>query len=144
MKELKFKVGDIVKAVDNEKYTWTTKSNKWIGRVTRVDEFSFCAKTLEMKEDLWIGCEFTRLAYECFEKDDRMLHPVIVKHLIRGNKTIVKLSNGKVGIAQCNPEDKFDASLGAAIATLRAYGKTVADLTVREYKEVHRKAKIGE
>ena len=140
MNELKFKVGDIVKAVDNDKYAWTTKSNKWIGRVTRVDESSFCAKTLEMKNDRWVGYVFTGLAYEYFEKDDRMLHPVIEKHLIKGNKTIIKLSNGKVGIAECNPEDKFDEAIGAAIATLRAYGENVEDFA-KEFTDCEHKEK---
>ena len=50
-------------------------------------------------------------------------YPTIVMHLIRGNKTIVKLSNGKVGIAKCSPEDQFDVYEGLRIATARAYGK---------------------
>lgn len=51
--------------------------------------------------------------------------PVIVEHLIRGNKTIVKLSNGKVGVARCNPEDAFDVFEGLRQAAARAYGKTL-------------------
>jgi hypothetical protein len=140
MKEFKFKVGDIVKAVNNDKYGWTNKRNKWVGRVTRVDESSFCAKTLEMENGRWIGYVFTGLAYEYFEKDDRMLHPVIEKHLIKGNKTIIKLSNGKVGISKCNPEDKFDEAIGAAIATLRAYGKNVED-SAKEFTDCEHKEK---
>lgn len=50
-------------------------------------------------------------------------HPTITEHIIRGNKTIVKLSNGKVGIARCHPDDEFDIYEGLRIATARAYGK---------------------
>ena len=51
-------------------------------------------------------------------------HPVIVEHIIRGKKTIVKLSNGKVGTARCHPDDEFDIYEGLRIATARAFGKT--------------------
>lgn len=66
-------------------------------------------------------------------------HPTIVMHLIRGNKTIVKLSNGKVGIAKCSPEDEFDIYEGLRIATARAYGKEPF-----EVKEVSRISRKGE
>lgn len=51
-------------------------------------------------------------------------YPVISEHLIRGNKTIIKLSDGKVGIAKCNPEDEFSVIVGATVALARAFGKT--------------------
>lgn len=50
-------------------------------------------------------------------------HPTITEHIIRGNKTIVKLSNGKVGKARCHPDDEFDIYEGLRIATARAFGK---------------------
>ena len=65
--------------------------------------------------------------------------PIVVMHLIRGNKTIVKLSNGKVGVAKCSPEDEFDVYEGLRIATARAYGKEPL-----EVKEVSRAPRKGE
>lgn len=69
-------------------------------------------------------------------------HPTIVMHLIRDNKTIVKLSNGKVGVAKCSPEDKFDVYEGLRIATARAYGKELFE--IEKIKEVERVAREGE
>ena len=36
--------------------------------------------------------------------------------------TTVILPDGKVGVAQCSPNDKFDYNVGAAIALIRALG----------------------
>lgn len=60
--------------------------------------------------------------------------PTITEHLVRGNKTIVKLSNGKVGIAKCSPEDKFDVYEGLRVATARAYGREVDEPKKEEPK----------
>lgn len=48
--------------------------------------------------------------------------PTITEYLIRDNKVIIKLSNGKVGIAKCSPEDEFDICKGTWLALARAYG----------------------
>lgn len=64
--------------------------------------------------------------------------PTIVEHLIRGNKTIVKLSNGKVGVARCHPDDEFDIYEGLRVATARAYGKPVEEPKVEPKKDVLR------
>lgn len=50
-------------------------------------------------------------------------YPTITEHIIRGNKTIVKLSNGKVGTARCHSDDEFDIYTGLELAIARAYGK---------------------
>lgn len=137
MKEFKFKVGDIVRATADRIYQVTCRSNEWVGKVTKVEERWFSAKTIRSENDLFKYVEFDHLDYRFFEKVDTA--PVtITEHLIRGNKTIIKLSNGKVGIAKCDPADKFDEVVGAVIATLRAYGKNVEDFikefTVPEHK----------
>lgn len=62
--------------------------------------------------------------------------PTIVEHLIRGNKTIVKLSNGKVGVARCHPDDTFDIYEGLRVATARAYGKPVEEPKVEPMGDV--------
>lgn len=137
MKKCKFKVGDIVKATTDGKYVITCRSNDWVGQVTKVGKYSFEARTIRSKTG-HKNFPFDSLDYRNFEKveDDSV---VITEHLIRGNKTIVKLSNGKVGIAIRNHDDEFDAAVGAAIATLRAYGKNVEDFakefTACEHKE---------
>lgn len=71
-------------------------------------------------------------------------HPVIVMHLIRDNKTIVKLSNGKVGVAKCSPEDEFDVYEGLRIAAERAYGKLPPIKRRSKVKEVTRVARLDE
>lgn len=138
MKKCKFKVGDIVKATTDGKYVITCRSNDWVGKVTKVGEYSFEARTIRSKTG-HKNFPFYSLDYRNFEKveDDSV---VIKEHLIRGNKTIVKLSNGKVGIAECNPEDKFDSAIGASIATLRAYGKNVQDFA-KEFTACEHKGK---
>ena len=136
MKKCKFKVGDIVKATTDGNYVITCRSNDWVGQVTKVGEYTFEARTIRSKTG-HKNFPFDSLDYRNFEKveDDSV---VITEHLIRGNKTIVKLSNGKVGIATRNHDDEFDAAIGAVIATLRAYGKNVEDFikefTVPEHK----------
>lgn len=62
--------------------------------------------------------------------------PTIVEHLIRGNKTIVKLSNGKVGVARCHPDDEFDIYEGLRVATARAYGKPVEEPKEEPKKDI--------
>lgn len=71
-------------------------------------------------------------------------HPTIVEHLVKDRKTIVKLSNGKVGVAVCSPDDKFDIYEGLRLATERAYGKTEPYKKPEAVKEVNREAKVGE
>lgn len=68
----------------------------------------------------------------------------IVEHLVKDRKTIVKLSNGKVGVAVCSPEDEFDIFEGLKLATERAYGRAEPYKKVKPVKEVKRKAKKGE
>lgn len=60
-----------------------------------------------------------RFEYEWLEVFKQI---IITEHVIDGKKTIVKLSNGNVGIAKCSPDDEFDEYEGLRIATARAYG----------------------
>lgn len=82
--------------------------------------------TLTKEKCFWVTPEMIELAEDTA--------PTITEHLIRGNKTIVKLSNGKVGIAQCSPEDKFDVYEGLRVATARAYGREVDEPKKKEPK----------
>lgn len=88
--------------------------------------FIMTNSTLTKEKCFWVTPEMIELAEDTA--------PTITEHLIRGNKTIVKLSNGKVGIAQCSPEDKFDVYEGLRVATARAYGREVDEPKKEEPK----------
>ena len=68
MKELKFKVGDIVKATSVDIYRFTNIKNGWIGEVTKVNELGFEAKTIRSKAKQCEGKTFGALDYRFFEK----------------------------------------------------------------------------
>lgn len=115
---MKFKPGDIVTATGN-RYNFTSKSNHWTGKVTFINELGFDAITIESDDKHLMNELFSDLSYREFE----LAKPTIIEHLIKDNKTIVKLSNGSVGISVCAPEDEFDVYKGLQIAADRAYGK---------------------
>lgn len=120
----KLKVGDKVKIVDKKTGTgWNPhgKMDKWLGKIMTIRDVEPYG-LVKMREDVaenndgwwWsshmIDCKVDELA-------------TIEMHIIRGNKTVVRLSNGKVGVARCNPQDTFDVYEGLRIAAARAYGK---------------------
>jgi uncharacterized protein YlzI (FlbEa/FlbD family) len=139
------KVGDKVRIVSKKTgFTWNIhgKMDKWLGKIMTIREIPKCVYTrtfVRMEEDKneWDGPGWAWFAEMIEEKIE--VQPTIVEHLIRGNKTIVKLSNGKVGVAQRSPEDEFDIYEGLRLAAERAYDKTKSVV-----KEVNRNAKIGE
>lgn len=141
MKEKEFKklkVGDKVRIVSErpKHHDYCSVMDKWLGKVMTVRDTSFVSK-VRMEEDK--GENWLRQGWSWYPEmiAEKVEYPTIVEHLIRGNKTIVKLSNGKVGVAECSPEDEFDYYEGLRIATARAYGKD-------EVKEIDRPAKLGE
>ena len=70
-----------------------------------------------------MGFGFARLENDISFKDFFAdINPAITEHLIKDNKVIIKLSNGRVGVAKCNPDDKFDIATGTELAVKRAYG----------------------
>lgn len=132
MTEKKFKqlkVGDKVKIVD--KWVGVDQNHeglmdKWLGKVMTIREIlSTDLKMVEDKDEnnFLEGWFWDRYMIEKKIED----FPTISEHLIRGNKTIVKLSNGKVGIARCNPEDTFDVFEGLKLAAERAYAQVKED-----------------
>lgn len=132
----KLKVGDKVKIIDKPisiTKGWTNNMNQWLGKTMTIQNINFesCKPFASMKEDHSFWSWFPHMIEYRIEE-----YPTIISHLIRGNKTIVTLSNGKVGVAKCSPEDQFDIYEGLRIATARAYGK--------EIKEVERVARKGE
>ena len=68
MKEFKFKVGDIVKATSVNLYRFTNKKNDWMGKVTKVYESGFEAKTIQSKKKQCKGKIYRFLDYRFFEK----------------------------------------------------------------------------
>lgn len=70
--------------------------------------------------DFYTMCGHNIIKYKRFK--ELISSPTITEHLIRDNKVIIKLSNGKVGIAKCSPEDEFDIYKGTTLALARAYG----------------------
>ena len=119
----KLKVGDKVKIVDKRTGTgWNTrgKMDKWLGKIMTIRN-NLCGY-VKMREDYdesYDGWCWSSHMIDCKVGD----LATIEMHIIRGNKTVVRLSNGKVGIAKCNPQDTFDVYEGLRIATARAYGK---------------------
>lgn len=116
----KLKVGDKVKIVDEKTGKgWNPSGgmDKWLGKTMTIRDIVE-SKFLRMREDAAVWYWHPHMI------DCKADEPATIEmHIIRGNKTIVRLSNGKVGIARCNPQDSFDVYEGLRIATARAYGK---------------------
>lgn len=142
----KLKVGDKVKIVDKKTGDYWSPGGemyRWLGKIMTIRAIDIEeTRTVRMREDGWhwhphmIDCKVDEPA-------------TIDMHIIRGNKTVVRLSNGKVGVAKCDPKDTFDVYEGLRIAAARAYGKepfadcedTAECATVRR---VERLAEAGE
>ena len=120
---------DFMKTAENQGYRWASghKPTKWSSYEKDFSKNDRCILTWDFDNDKVITCD------SLWGWDDAILWevenepPTIVEHLIRGNKTIVKLSNGKVGVARCHPDDEFDIYEGLRVATTRAYGKPVEE-----------------
>ena len=119
----KLKVGDKVKIVDKRTGTgWNLrgKMDKWLGKIMTIRNNLYgYVKMREDYDESYDGWCWSSHMIDCKVGD----LATIEMHIIRGNKTVVRLSNGKVGIAKCNPQDTFDVYEGLRIATARAYGK---------------------
>lgn len=121
----KLKVGDKVKIVDEKTgIGWNThgKMDRWLGKIMTIRDIAGSGN-VRMREDVGEygggGWYWHPHMIDC-----KVDEPATIEmHIIRGNKTIVRLSNGKVGIARCNPQDSFDVYEGLRIAAARAYGK---------------------
>ena len=138
------KAGDKVKIVDKKIGDYWSPGGemyRWLGKkmTIRAIEGSGVAR---MREDGWY--------WHPHMIDRKVDEPVTIKmHIVRGNKTVVRLSNGKVGVAKCDPQDSFDVYEGLRIAAARAYGKEA--FAVREdttecatVRRVKRLAEAGE
>lgn len=138
----KFKVGDIIKAnkESNKKYLVTTQKNGWTGKVTSVDKNGVMyVKTLTPEENEGSMYTVDEKYFDLVEDSQ------ITTHIVNKNAVIVKLGDGRKGVAKCSPDDKFNLAFGTALAVARAYGdkETEAKLLAEPVKE-EAKFKIGE
>lgn len=130
----KFKVGDIIKAnkESNERYGATTQKNGWTGKVMSVRNYGdILVKTLTPEK--YEGWEYT-VEEEFF---DLVEDSQIATHIVNKNTVIIKLGNGRKGVAKCSQDDKFNLAFGTALAVARAYGdkETEAKLLAEPVKE---------
>ena len=137
----KFKVGDIIKAnkESNTRYGFTTQERNWTGKILSIENGLIYAETITPEED-------KGETYHLLEKYfDLMDGNQIQKHIVNKNAVIVKLVDGRKGVAKCSPDDKFNLAFGTALAMARAYGdkETEAKLLAEPVKE-ETKFKIGE
>lgn len=120
----KLQVGDkvrIVKKKTGGDWNLEGKMDKWLGKVMTVRDIHY--ESARMKEDYEEGICGWGWSWTPNMIAEKIEDTTITEHIIKGNKTIVKLSNGKVGVAKCNPEDEFDVYEGLKTAIARAYGK---------------------
>lgn len=134
----KFKVGDIVKAIDNY-YDITSLEQHWVGKVDKVNENgSFDAETLKCDYDL-------KIPHACF----KILKPVhfdlattcnLSIHVTSdGKTTYAVLKDGKKVVkrteARCHPDDIFEFDVGAYIAINRLLSNLADHLILDEPKK---------
>lgn len=133
---------DLMKEAERQGYKWASGSNP-----ANYNGFKYESKTVICFHD------DKRITYMNFDRCKGNKIPewhvkkksdaTIVMHLIKDGKTVVKLSDGRVGVAFCSPEDTFDEYEGVRLATARAYGKE-PPAKKSKVKEVKRRAKVGE
>ena len=141
----KFKVGDIIKAnkKSNKKYRVTKQKNDWTGIVLEIQsDSSIGVATLTPERNK--GEVYTVEEAYFYIAENR---PNIT-HIVKKNAVIVKLGDGRKGVAKCSPDDKFNIAFGTALAVARAYGdkETEAKLLAEPSEPVKEKPKfkVGE
>ena len=137
----KFKVGDIIKAnkESNKEYFVTNQKNGWTGKILSIENGLIYAETITPKF-------YKGEKYHVLEKYfDLVEDKQNITHIVNKSMVIVKLDDGRKGVAKCSPDDKFNLALGTALAVARAYGdkETEAKLLAEPVKE-EPKFKVGE
>lgn len=136
----KFKVGDIIRANEdsNEKYRVTNQKNGWTGKILSIDGLIY-AETITPKCDKGDKYYLMEKYFDLVEYTQNMMR------IVNKNAVIVKLDDGRKGIAKCSTDDKFNLAFGTALAVARAYGdkETEAKLLAEPIKE-EPKFKVGE
>ena len=140
----KFKVGDIIKAnkKSNSEYYYTNQERNWTGKVLSIENGLIYAETITPT------C-YRGEKYHLMEKYfDLVEDNQIQRHIVNKNTVIVKLGDGRKGIAKCSPDDKFNLAFGTALAVARSYGdkETEAKLLAEPSEPVKEKPKfkVGE
>ena len=138
---------DLMKEAERQGYKWASGSNP-----TKYNGFEkYESKTVIcFHNDKCVPKCMTYMSFDRCKGNKIPEWPVkkktevtIVMHLIKDGKTVVKLSDGRVGVAFCSPEDTFDEYEGVRLAIARAYGKE-PPAKKSKVKEVKRQAKVGE
>ena len=114
----KFKVGDIIRAnkASNSEYWITNQKNAWTGKVLAIKEAYI--RVITLSPETHKGETFEVKEAYFYNAENRQ----IITHIVKKNIVIVKLDDGKKGIAKCSPDDKFNIAFGTALAVARAYG----------------------
>lgn len=137
----KFKVGDIVKACDDERYSYTSAKNEWVGKVIRIyDDGEFEAKTIKTRNGNK-GVVY-RLNSGYFEL---MKRPRTNYVLVSNQATIFFDENGEKYVSKCSNEE-FDLEKGIMMCLCKKHGYTYQDirrlLKNVEFKEVERRGSV--
>lgn len=137
----KFKVGDVIVANEksNKKYLVTNQRNGWTGKVLDTIRDSIHVSTLTPES--YKGEVYT-VEEDYFDIEENRPN---ITHIVNENTVIVKLRDGRKGVAKCSTDDKFNLAFGTALAVARAYGdkETEAKLLAEPVKE-EPKFKVGE
>ena len=140
----KFKVGDIIKAnkESNSAYTYTNQERNWTGKVLSIENGLIYAETITPTCDRGETYHLLEKYFDIAENKQ------IIMRIVNKNAVIVKLDDGRKGIAKCSQDDKFNLAFGTALAVARAYGdkETEAKLLEepREPVKEEPKFKVGE
>ena len=137
----KFKVGDIIKAnkESNSAYTYTNQERNWTGKILSIENELIYAETITPEEDKGETYHLLEKYFDLVEDKQNLTH------IVNKNTVIVKLRDGRKGVAKCSSDDKFNLAFGTALAVARAYGdkETEAKLLAEPVKE-EPKFKVGE
>ena len=129
----KFKVGDIIKAnkESNKEYIITNQERNWTGKILSIENGLIYAETIT--PTCYKGDKY-RLMEKYFDLVEDKQN---ITHIVNKNAVIVKLGDGRKGIAKCSQDDKFNLAFGTALAVARAYGdkETEAKLLAEPVKE---------
>ena len=140
----KFKVGDIIKAnkESNGVYCYTNQERNWTGKVLSIENGLIYAETITPTCDRGETYHLLEKYFDLVENKQN------ITHIVNKNIVIVKLGDGRKGIAKCSPDDKFNLAFGTALAVARAYGdkETEAKLLAEPSEPVKEKPtfKVGE
>lgn len=137
----KFKVGDIIRAnkESNKEYIITNQERNWTGKILSIENGRIYAETITPEEYKGDKYRLLEKYFDLVEDKQNMMR------IVNKNTVIVKLDDGRKGVAKCSPDDKFNLAFGTALAVARAYGdkETEAKLLAEPVKE-EPKFKIGE